>query len=414
MNPFAVLIPLFLFCAAALDLIADWLNLRHLQPDLPEEFSDVYDAERYRRSQTYTRDRTRLGMIENGVTTAFTIVFIVFGGLRIADGLARGCGFGLIGTGLVFTGILVLLASIVGLPFSIYSTFVIEARYGFNTTTARTFLADRVKGVLLAVLLGGPILALVYWFFSAAGGVAWIYAWLAISVFQLVVMFLAPILILPLFNKFIPLPEGNLRRAIEEYARAQGLAVSGIFTMDGSKRSSKANAFFTGFGRFRRIVLFDTLVKNHATDELVAVLAHETGHYRLRHIPLMLGLSIAQAGLLCFLLSLFIDSPVLARAFGLDAPSVYAGLVGFGLLYTPLGLALGLAMNAIARRHEYAADLFAARTTGSPSPLISALKKLGRDTLSNLTPHPLKVALAYSHPPLPARLAALRRAGDSH
>jgi STE24 endopeptidase len=412
MNGYLLFILSVLLLGHLLDLTAALLNLRRLSPELPAEFVGVFDNEQYARSQAYTRATTRFGLIQSTVSLALTVAFIVAGGFNYVDLAARSFGFSSIPTGLLFTGMLALLSTIAGLPFSVYSTFVIEQRFGFNTTTVATFILDGLKGLLLAVVLGGPLLAAILWFFETSGSAAWLYCWIAAVAFVLVVQFLAPVVIMPLFNKFTPLAEGELKAAITGYATRQRFAIQGIYTMDGSKRSTRANAFFTGFGRFRRIVFFDTLTDKLAASEIVAVLAHEMGHYKLKHIPMMMALSILQMGLLFFILSLFLGNQGLFAAFGMEHVSVYASLVFFGFLYSPISTLLAIGFNAFSRRNEYQADSYAARTLesdGGGEALISGLKKLSVSNLSNLTPHPLQVALNYSHPPVLARIAALRR-----
>ncbi len=335
-----------------------------------------------------------------------TLLFILVGGFNVVDLAARDFGFSAIPTGLIFAGLLALLSTILSLPFSVYSTFVIEQRFGFNTTTVATFILDNLKAMLLTIVLGGPLLAAILWFFETSGSVAWLYCWIASVVFVLIVQFLAPVVIMPLFNTFVPLAEGELKEAITGYAAAQRFAIQGIYTMDGSKRSTRANAFFTGFGRFRRIVFFDTLMDKLTAGEIVAVLAHEMGHYKLKHIPITMALSILQMGLLFFILSLFLGNQGLFAAFGMENISIYASLVFFGFLYAPISTLLAIAFNAFSRRNEYQADRFAADTGAGGEALISGLKKLSVSNLSNLTPHPLHVVLNYSHPPILARIAA--------
>lgn len=408
-NGYLLFIVSILLLGYLLDLAVALLNLRSLSPDLPEEFSGVYDPEQYARSQEYTRVTTRFSLVQATVSLVLTLLFILAGGFNAVDLVARGFGLGSIPTGLLFTGMLALLSTALSLPFSVYSTFAIEQRFGFNTTTVATFVLDHLKGLVLAVVLGGPLLAAILWFFETSGPMAWIYCWMASVAFVLVVQFLAPVVIMPLFNKFVPLAEGELKEAITRYAASQQFALQGIYTMDGSKRSTRANAFFTGFGRFRRIVFFDTLMDKLAASEIVAVLAHEMGHYKLRHIPVMLALSILQMGLLFFILSLFLGNQGLFAAFGMDHVSVYASLVFFGFLYAPISTLLAIGFNLFSRRNEYQADRYAAETLGDGRDLISGLKKLSVSNLSNLTPHPLHVFLNYSHPPILARIEALRR-----
>jgi len=412
MNGYLLFILSVLLLGHLLDLTAALLNLRRLSPELPAEFVGVFDDGQYARSQAYTRATTRFGLIQSTASLALTVAFIVAGGFNYVDLAARSFGFSSIPTGLLFTGMLALLSAAAGLPFSVYSTFVLEQRFGFNTTTVATFILDGLKGLLLAVLLGGPLLAAILWFFGTSGANAWLYCWMAAVAFVLVVQFLAPVVIMPLFNTFTPLAEGELKAAITGYAARQQFAIQGIYTMDGSKRSTRANAFFTGFGRFRRIVFFDTLTDKLAASEIVAVLAHEMGHYKLKHIPMMMALSILQMGLLFFILSLFLGNQGLFAAFGMEHVSVYASLVFFGFLYSPISTLLAIGFNAFSRRNEYQADSYAARTLvsgGGGEALISGLKKLSVSNLSNLTPHPLHVALNSSHPPVLARIAALRR-----
>nr|WP_320010485.1 M48 family metallopeptidase [uncultured Desulfobulbus sp.] len=395
-----------------LDLIVSLLNLRCLSPELPGEFADVFDAKEYARSQEYTRATTRFSLVQASWSLVLTIGFIVAGGFNWLDLFARSLGQGEIVTGLVFTALLGLLSSVVQLPFSLYSTFVLEERFGFNTTTWQTFVLDQFKAMVLVVVLGGPLLAAILWFFSSSGQFAWFYCWLAVVLFIVVMQFLAPVVIMPLFNKFVPLAEGPLKEKITEYARQQRFAIQGIYTMDGSKRSNRANAFFTGFGRFRRIVFFDTLLEKLEENELLAVLAHEMGHYKLRHIPAMMVLSVLQTGLMFFILSLFLQNQGLFAAFGMEHVSVYGSLIFFGFLYTPISLVVGVFFHQFSRRNEYQADAYAAQTLqevcGNEA-LIRGLKKLSVSNLNNLTPHPLNVFLNYSHPPVLARIQALRQ-----
>ncbi|MEE8523160.1 MAG: M48 family metallopeptidase, partial [Thermoanaerobaculia bacterium] len=303
--------------------------------------------------------------------------------------------------------------TLLGLPFQIFSTFVLEEHFGFNRTTGRIFAIDLVKSLILTVVLGGPLVAAVLWLFERAGNAAWLYCWMVSSVFLLVLIVAFPRWIMPLFNRFEPLGEGELRDAISAYAENTGFALADVFVIDGSRRSSRSNAFFTGFGRTKRIALYDTLVENHSVKELVAILAHEVGHYAKGHIKKGLILSILHNGLVFFLLSIVLDHRGLFEAFKMQHMSIYAGLVFFALLYSPVELILSLFLNLMARKHEFEADRFAAETTGTPAAMISALKKLSADNLSNLTPHPFYVFLNHSHPPLSQRVAALRGLGTA-
>lgn len=407
MNPYLLVILVALAARWLLALVADVLNLRSIREDLPGEFEGWYDAGKYSKSQRYLRVQTGFELIQDTLHTAGLGVFILAGGFRFLDTWARGYGLGPVATGLVFAGGLLLINSVFGLPFAVYETFAIERSFGFNRTTVRTFAMDQLKTLLLGALLGGLVFGGVVWFFERTGSLAWLYAWLAVMLFELVLVFIAPYVIMPLFNKFTPLADGELRRAIEEYAAAQRFRMRGVFTMDGSRRSSKTNAFFTGLGRSRRIVLYDTLIANHPAPEVLAVVAHEMGHYRLGHIPKALLRSCLLSGAVFGLLSLFMGSPSLAAAFGVEQVSTYASLVFFGILYTPLGMIIAIVEGAISRRHEFAADAYAARTTGGGEALTSGLKRLSVENLSNLSPHPLKVWLCDSHPPVLERIRAI-------
>jgi STE24 endopeptidase len=407
MNSYLVFILAVMVGSFLIEAVVSLLNLRALDPELPAEFSDVFDRERYARSQEYTRTTTRFALVRETVTTLLTLLFLLLGGFNWADTIARLPGFGSIATGLLFTGLILLLGGIAGLPFSLYATFVIEERYGFNRTTAGTFALDLCKTLLLAILIGAPLLAFVLWFFAEGGSLAWFYCWLVAVAWLVLLQFLAPTIIMPLFNTFTPLPEGELKDRITAYARRQDFRIQGIFTMDGSRRSTRLNAFFTGFGRSRRIVFFDTLLEKLDPGEIVAVLAHEMGHYRLRHVFIMLAVAVGQTGIMFALLSRFINNEGLFAAFGMAHLSIYASLVFFGFLYAPVSLILGLLVNALSRRHEYQADEYAATSTGRPQDLISGLKKLSAANMANLTPHPLHVLLHASHPPVLARIRAL-------
>lgn len=414
MNIYGIIILTTLLFSFLLDVVTDLLNLKALRSELPEEFRGVYDSEKYARSQEYTRVGTRFGFITSTFDLALTLIFWFAGGFNWLDQLVREQGWGEIGSGLAYIGILVLARSILSLPFSVYSTFVIEERFGFNKTTPRTFVLDLLKATGLGILIGAPLLAGIIAFFLYAGENAWLYCWLATTLFTLLMQYIAPTWIMPLFNKFIPLEEGELREAIFSYAKAVNFPLKNVFVMDGSKRSTKSNAFFTGFGRNKRIALFDTLIKAQNTEELVAVLAHEIGHYKKRHILKGMIIGIAHMGVTFFLLSIFLTHQGLFAAFYMEQASIYAGLIFFGMLYSPIEMILSVFMQIFSRKHEFEADRFAAETTGKPEAMVSALKKLSVDNLSNLTPHPVYVFLNYSHPPVLERIRAIRAAVVSH
>ena len=409
MNFYSGIIVFALFIEYVLHGIADYLNLKTLRVPMPEEFSEVYNADAYRKSQEYTRMRTQFGILTSTISLALTIAFWFAGGFNALDTIVRAWSLPEVWTGLLYIGILLLVRSILFLPFTIYSTFVIEEKFGFNKTTPRTFVADLVKGVLLAVILGGPLLVGILVLFQNAGSFAWLYCWIVATLFVLVVQFIAPTWIMPLFNKFTPLEDGELRNKILSYATSVKFSLHDIFVMDGSKRSSKSNAFFTGFGKNKRIALFDTLMHKHTVNELVAVLAHEIGHYKKKHILQGLALSILHMGVLFFLVSTFLHEQRLFDAFLMTRMSVYAGLIFFGLLYTPVEFIVSIFLQIISRKHEFQADRWAVETTGLRKEMMDALKKLSVDNLSHLTPHPLYVFLHYSHPPVLKRILAIEK-----
>jgi len=412
MNPYLVFVLVALVGGYILDLVLALAGLRAQSPEIPEEFTDVLDEKQYRRNREYTRITTRFSLLQATVLLPLTLIFILAGGFNTVDLLVRSAGFGPVATGLLFIGLLLLLNFLVQLPFSLYATFVIEERFGLNRMTMRTYALDLLKGMLLALLLGGPLLAAVIWFFDHAGSLAWLYSWLVLTVFTIFIQFIAPVVLLPLFNRFTPLADGELKEAILRYARQQDFPVQGIYTMDGSRRSKRLNAFFTGLGRLRRIVLFDTLLAAMDTNETVAILAHEMGHFKKHHIPKMMLASMLQSGLMLYLLSFFLHNPGLFAAFSMEHVSTHAGLVFFAFLYAPISLVLSLFGNMLSRRYEYEADRFAVNSSGLADALISALKKLCRKNLANLTPHPLQVFVHYSHPPVLERIRAIREAAS--
>jgi len=388
-----------------------WLNLKAVSPEIPDEFKGVYDEEKYAQSQAYLKDQTRTGIIIDGIQTCATLAFILLGGFAWMHQQAVVAADRLIPQGLIFAGYLLLISTVWGIPFKVYNTFVLEEKYGFNKTTPKTFVMDMAKGLFLTTLIGAPLFAMVLLFFNGFSGQAWWMCWILITLVQLVLLYLAPVYILPLFNTFEPLEEGELRSDLEAYAGRQGFQLSGLFKIDGSRRSTRANAYFTGFGQNRRIALFDTLIDNHTNEELVAILAHEVGHAKRKHIHKQLIIGILSTGLMFYVLSQAIRFPELYEAFGLPGDSplpIYAGFIFFGFLYTPISTLIGIITQILSRKFEFEADAFAVQTTQGPEPLISGLKKLSVDNLSNLTPHPWLVFLEYSHPPVLERIAAMR------
>ncbi len=390
-----------------IDKVLDFLNARHFDDPLPSEIADVYDQEAYRKSQSYKKERFKFGIFTSTLSLVATLLFFFLDGFAYVDALARSISENSIVIALVFFGIIAAAASILSLPFSYYSTFVIEEKYGFNKTTMGTFVMDKVKGMLMTALIGGPLLALIIWFYEFAGSNFWLYAWAVITVFSILLNMFYARLIVPLFNKQTPLETGELRSKIETYAGKVGFTLEKIFVIDGSKRSTKANAYFSGFGSEKRVTLYDTLINDLDDEEIVAVLAHEVGHYKKKHIVINLIASVITTGFTLWILSLLVGNPELSEALGVTQASFHIGLIAFGILFTPISELTGLLMNFLSRKFEYQADNYAKKTY-SGEPLISALKKLSKNSLSNLTPHPAYVFAHYSHPTLLQRFRNLK------
>ncbi|MFO7873576.1 MAG: M48 family metallopeptidase [Bacteroidales bacterium] len=392
----------------AFDRVMDYLNASRWSDKLPDELKGIYDEEKYRQSREYSKVNRRLGIITSTLSFVFILLMLLFGGFGYLDSFIRQYTEHPVLLALLFFGILGLVSDILSTPFDIYGTFVIEERFGFNRMTPRTYFFDKIKGWLLALILGGGLLAVFVWFYNTAGETFWIYMWIVFTGFSIFMMMFYSTLIVPLFNKQTPLEEGPLRSAIESFARKAGFRLDNIYVIDGSKRSSKANAYFAGLGPRKRIVLFDTLIKDHTTKELVAVLAHEIGHYKKKHTTKGMLVSILNTGVMLYLLGLFINRPELSMALGGSEASFHLGILAFGLLYSPISLLLGILGNRMSRKYEYQADTFAARHY-DPEALQEALKKLSVNHLSNLHPHPAYVYVHYSHPPLLSRLSHLEK-----
>jgi STE24 endopeptidase len=389
--------------------ILGYLNSTRWSDHLPEELKGIYDEEKYRKQQAYQKVNYHFSMITSTYSLAILMLMFVFTGFAWVNGIALSVSDNSILTALLFFGILMLASDLLSTPFSVYDTFVIEQKFGFNKTTPKTFILDKIKGWLIGAVIGGGILALIIYIYQLTGKNFWWYAWMVVTFFSIFMVLFYSNLIVPLFNKQTPLPEGELKSAIESFASKVGFKLDNIYVIDGSKRSTKANAYFTGLGPKKRIVLYDTLIKDMTTDELVAVLAHEIGHYKKKHVLWGLLLGILQTGIMLFIFSRFIGSPELSGALGVSQPSFHIGLIAFGILYSPISIITGLAMNIFSRKNEYQADAFAA-THFNGDALASALKKLSVNNLSNLRPHPLYVFFHYSHPTLLQRLEALQNA----
>lgn len=391
-----------------IDSVLNHLNAKHFNDTLPNDVSDVYEINEYQKSQTYKRTNHNFSKITSFFSLITTLLFFFFNGFSIVDEIARGFSDNIIIITLIFFGIIIVGSDIISIPFSLYKTFVIEEKFGFNKATKKIFFLDKIKGLLMTIILGGSILSIITWFYEFTGNYFWIYSWLLISSFSVFLNMFYSKLIVPLFNKQTILEEGDLKNDIIKYVNSVGFKAHDIYVLNGSKRSTKANAYFSGFGNQKRITLYDTLINDLENDEIVAVLAHEVGHYKRKHIFYNLTLSIILTGFALFVLSLFIKTPVLSLALGVSLPSFHIGLIAFGILYSPVSQILGIFMNYMSRKFEYQADNYA-KNTFSASPLISSLKKLSKNSLSNLTPHYLYVFFHFSHPTLLERIKNLKK-----
>lgn len=385
----------------------NYLNAKRFKDPVPEDVRDLYNADEYEKSQAYKYTNYRFGILTSTFSLVLILGFLLLGGFGWVDNLANQITTAPIPKALIFFGIILIGSDILSTPFSYYQTFVIEEKFGFNKTTLKTFILDKLKGWLMIIIVGGLILSMVIWFFQWAGTNFWIYTWLLVAVFTIFINLFYSKLIVPLFNKQEPLQNGSLKEKIESYANKVGFELNNIFVINGSKRSTKANAYFSGFGKEKRVTLYDTLINDLEEDEILAVLAHEIGHYKKKHIIFNLTTSILLSGLMLFVLSIFINNPNLSLAIGVAQPSFHAALISFGILYSPISEVTGLLMNYLSRKFEYEADNFA-KNTFSETPLISSLKKLSKNSLSNLTPHPAYVFMHYSHPPLVKRIQNLK------
>ena len=403
-----VFIIAFIIINFIFDKYLDALNAKHYDDPIPVELNDVYDEDEYKKSQSYKKTNYKFGIWSSLFSLVLTLGFLFFDGFEFVDNAARSFSENTIVVALIFFGIIMLGSDLISTPFSYYKTFVIEERFGFNKTTKKTFILDKIKGLIMMAIIGGGILALIIWFYQQTQDLFWLYAWGIVTLFTIFMNMFYSKLIVPLFNKQTPLEAGNLRDKISEYAKSVGFNLDKIFIIDGSKRSTKANAYFSGFGNEKRVTLYDTLVKELSDEEIVAVLAHEVGHYKRKHIIYNLIASIALTGLTLFILSIFISNPLLSNALGVEIPSFHVGLIAFGLLYSPISELTGLVMNHLSRKFEYQADNYA-KDTYAAEPLVTSLKKLSKNSLSNLTPHPSYVLAHYSHPTLLQRVKNLRR-----
>jgi len=391
-----------------IDSVLNHLNAKHFNDTLPNDISDVYEINEYQQSQSYKKTNHNFSKITSLFSLITTLLFFFFDGFSIVDEIARRFSNNIIIITLIFFGIIIIGSDIISIPFSLYKTFVIEEKFGFNKFTKKLFFLDKIKGLLMTIILGGSILSIITWFYEFTGNYFWIYTWLLITTFSVFLNMFYSKLIVPLFNEQTILEEGDLKNEIVKYVNSVGFKANNIYVLNGSKRSTKANAYFSGFGNQKRITLYDTLINDLENNEIVAVLAHEVGHYKRKHILYNLTSSIILTGFALFVLSLFIKTPILSLALGVSHPSFHIGLIAFGILYSPVSQILGVFMNYMSRKFEYQADNYA-KNTFSASPLISSLKKLSKNSLSNLTPHYLYVFFHFSHPTLLDRIKNLNK-----
>ena len=390
-----------------LSTVSSVLNMNSVSEDVPNGFQDHYDEDKYAKSQAYLKDNTRFGLLSSTFSLALMLIVIHTGLFGILDHIVRAQTVHPILAGLLFFGIIFIINDMINLPFSLYGTFVIEEKYGFNKTTAKTFMLDKLKGYALTFILGSVVIGPILYFFNTYGENGWWIAWGLITAFMIAVQPLFVHVIAPMFNKFAPLEEGELRTAIEVFAEKVNFPIARIDMMDGSKRSSHSNAYFSGFGKSRRIALFDTLLDKHTTEEIVSVVAHEVGHYKKKHIITGTILGILETGVMLFVFNLIMNDPALFSVFGVETVSVYGGLIFFGMLYAPVSLLTSIFTTAMSRKNEFEADAYSLEHTQNEEALISMLKGLAANNLSHLTPHPLMVFLSYSHPPVMDRIAAV-------
>lgn len=390
-----------------LERFLEYLNHQKWSPILPKALEGIYDQEKYHQSQNYQKDKLVPSLLSSCIGFIATVLMITLGGFAWVDELVRNYFDHPIAIALAFFGVIMFFSSILGLPFSYYSTFVIEEKYGFNRTSLKTFVLDKLKGGLVSIVIGGGILALLIWIYLQTTSNFWWMAWMVIAFFMIFMAMFYSSLLVPLFNKQTLLEEGELKDEISKFAGKVGFKLDNVYVMDGSKRSSKGNAYFSGLGSKKRIVLFDTLINDLSKEEIVAVLAHEIGHYKKKHTFSSIFLSLLQTGFMFYIFSLIISNPLLSEALGAKEHGFHLGLIAFGILYSPISTFLGLGMNVLSRKNEYEADDYALKNYNAKA-LGDALKKLSVSSLSNLTPHPVYVFFYYSHPGLLQRLKALQ------
>lgn len=400
------LIIAFILFEFVFDKIVDFINAKSWDAPKPDIVKGLYDEKEYLKAKKYAQENGKLGLISGVFSLVLTLSVLFLNGFAFLDNLVKSLSENAILQSLFFFGIISLISMVLNLPFGIYKTFVIEEKYGFNKTTAKTFILDFIKGILLGAIIGGLLLAALAYLFLKGGDYFWIYIWAVMTAFTLFFATFYTTLIVPVFNKLKPLEDGELRNSIEQYANKVDFSLKNIFVIDGSKRSSKSNAYFSGLGSKKAIVLYDTLIEDNSKEELTAILAHEVGHYKKKHILMSMFLSITQMGIMFFVFGWLSKNQNLALALGVESINFHIALIAFGMLYAPISLITGILMNIYSRKNEFEADAFAKETYGSEF-LMSSLKKLSKKHLSNLTPNKFYTFIHYSHPPLVERLKAL-------
>ena len=389
------------------DSILDYLNSTFFNKEIPVILSDIYDEKKYLKSQEYKKIQYRFSRIFNIYSFLILMLFFYLDGFLIVDNFSRSLFESELVISLSFFAIIYFGNDILRIPFSLYNTFIIEEKFGFNKTSIKTFINDKLKSWLLTILFGGGIISFIIFQFESIGQKFWIVAWIFISVLTVLINGLYTQVIVPLFNKQTKLEDGELKSEIEKYSKKVGFNLSNIFVIDGSKRSTKANAYFSGFGKQKRVTLFDTLINKLNKEQIVAVLAHEIGHYKKNHIIFNLLFSIIQTGIMLYILSLLIYMPIFSEALNIENHSFHIALVTFSILYTPISEISSIIFNLFSRKFEYEADEYADKSFDGKY-LIQALKVLTKDSLSNLTPHPKYVWWHYSHPTLLERINQLQ------
>ena len=387
--------------------VSSFLDLGNINPDIPDHFKKAYDKKKYAKSQEYLKTKTKFSLVSSTFSIVLIFLVIHLGIFGVLNEFVNLQTNHFILQGLLFISIIYIFQDIISLPFSLYSTFVIEEKFGFNKTTVGLFISDKIKGYAIFIVMGSIIITPILYLFHEYENFGWLIAWSLLALFMIAVQPLFVHVISPMFNKFTPLEDGELRTAIEKYTTQVDFPLARIDIMDGSKRSAHSNAYFSGFGKSRRIAIFDTLVENHTNDEIVSVVAHEVGHYKLKHIIHGTIIGIIETGIMLFVFNFIMNDYALFRVFGVNDLSVHAGLIFFSMLYAPVTMITSVISNAISRKNEFEADNYSLQTTKNKEALISMLVGLAANNLSHLTPHPFKVFLSYSHPPTIDRIKAV-------